>query len=123
MLKIGRSYSAVLLAFISFSPLLYAQNPTWPIDGPAFAASAGDIHAAAARIKPEPFTDATVLFEQEHYRLDAAGKDGTVRHVMSAMNPQGTYVHSFKTPSEEEAAHDFLWREHRVAPGRGAELA
>jgi len=51
--------------------------------------------------------------------LDAGGKDGTVRHVLGAMNPQGTYVHSFKQPSAEEAAHDFLWRAHRVTPARG----
>jgi len=51
--------------------------------------------------------------------MDAGGKDGTVRHVFSGMNPQGTYVHSFKEPSAEEAAHDFLWRAHRVVPGRG----
>jgi PPK2 family polyphosphate:nucleotide phosphotransferase len=51
--------------------------------------------------------------------LDAGGKDGTVRHVFGAMNPQGTYAHSFKEPSAEEAAHDFLWRAHRVTPARG----
>ena len=48
MLTLGRSSSAVLLAFISFTSLVYAQAPTWPIDAPAFAASAGDIQAAAA---------------------------------------------------------------------------
>lgn len=42
--------------------------------------------------------------------IDAAGKDGTIRHVMSGVNPQGVEVHSFKVPSEEELAHDFLWR-------------
>ena len=42
--------------------------------------------------------------------LDAAGKDGTIRHVMSGVNPQGVSVHSFKTPSAEELDHDFLWR-------------
>ena len=42
--------------------------------------------------------------------LDAAGKDGTIRHVMSGVNPQGVRVHSFKVPSAEELDHDFLWR-------------
>jgi PPK2 family polyphosphate:nucleotide phosphotransferase len=51
--------------------------------------------------------------------LDAAGKDGVVRHVFTAMNPQGTLVSSFKQPSEVEAAHDFLWRAHLHAPGKG----
>jgi PPK2 family polyphosphate:nucleotide phosphotransferase len=51
--------------------------------------------------------------------LDAGGKDGTVRHVFSGMNPQGTFVFSFKKPTQEEAAHDFLWRAHRRAPGKG----
>jgi PPK2 family polyphosphate:nucleotide phosphotransferase len=50
---------------------------------------------------------------------DAAGKDGVVRHVFSAMNPQGTSVFRFKQPSQEEAAHDFLWRAHLHAPGKG----
>jgi len=51
--------------------------------------------------------------------LDAAGKDGVIRHVFSGMNPQGTSVFGFKQPSKDEAAHDFLWRAHLRAPGRG----
>ena len=51
--------------------------------------------------------------------LDAAGKDGTIRHVFSGMNPQGTFVYGFKQPSREEAVHDFLWRAHARTPGRG----
>ena len=51
--------------------------------------------------------------------IDAAGKDGTIRHVMSGVNPQGVSVHSFKTPSAEELDHDFLWRCARRLPGRG----
>jgi PPK2 family polyphosphate:nucleotide phosphotransferase len=50
---------------------------------------------------------------------DAAGKDGTIRHVFGPMNPQGTHVTSFKVPSKEELAHDFLWRCHKAAPRRG----
>jgi PPK2 family polyphosphate:nucleotide phosphotransferase len=50
---------------------------------------------------------------------DAAGKDGTIRHVFGPMNPQGTRVTSFKVPSKEELAHDFLWRCHKAAPKRG----
>jgi PPK2 family polyphosphate:nucleotide phosphotransferase len=51
--------------------------------------------------------------------LDAAGKDGTIRHVMSGVNPQGVHVSSFKAPSAEELDHDFLWRYARRLPGRG----
>ena len=51
--------------------------------------------------------------------LDAAGKDGVIRHLFSGMNPQGTSVHCFKQPSPREQAHDFLWRAHAHAPGRG----
>jgi PPK2 family polyphosphate:nucleotide phosphotransferase len=51
--------------------------------------------------------------------LDAAGKDGTIRHVMSGVNPQGVAVHSFKVPSSEELDHDFLWRYARHLPERG----
>jgi polyphosphate kinase 2 (PPK2 family) len=50
---------------------------------------------------------------------DAGGKDGTVRHVFRGFNPQGASVHGFKAPTAEEAAHDFLWRVHAVAPARG----
>jgi len=51
--------------------------------------------------------------------LDAAGKDGTIRHVMSGVNPQGVVVHSFKVPSAEELDHDFLWRYAQRLPARG----
>jgi len=51
--------------------------------------------------------------------LDAAGKDGAIRHVMSGVNPQGVEVHSFKVPSAEELDHDFLWRYAQRLPGRG----
>jgi PPK2 family polyphosphate:nucleotide phosphotransferase len=51
--------------------------------------------------------------------LDAAGKDGTIKHVMSGVNPQGVFVHSFKAPSLEEKSHHFLWRPMRALPGSG----
>jgi PPK2 family polyphosphate:nucleotide phosphotransferase len=51
--------------------------------------------------------------------LDAAGKDGTIRHVMSGVNPQGVRVSSFKVPSDAELAHDYLWRYARRLPARG----
>ena len=51
--------------------------------------------------------------------MDTAGKDGTIRHVMSGVNPQGVAVHSFKVPSAEELDHDFLWRYAQRLPERG----
>ncbi len=51
--------------------------------------------------------------------MDAAGKDGVVKHVMSGVNPEGCDVHSFKAPSAEELAHDFLWRIAKALPERG----
>jgi PPK2 family polyphosphate:nucleotide phosphotransferase len=51
--------------------------------------------------------------------IDAAGKDGSVKHVMSAFNPMGCAVTSFKVPTPVEAAHDYLWRVHQRTPGKG----
>jgi PPK2 family polyphosphate:nucleotide phosphotransferase len=51
--------------------------------------------------------------------MDAAGKDGTIKHVMSGVNPQGCQVFSFKVPSTEELDHDFLWRSAKCLPERG----
>jgi PPK2 family polyphosphate:nucleotide phosphotransferase len=51
--------------------------------------------------------------------MDTSGKDGTIRHVMSAVNPQGVRIASFKQPSEEELDHDYLWRAHARVPANG----
>src|SRR5260370_1700817 len=51
--------------------------------------------------------------------MDTSGKDGTIRNVMAQVNPLGCEVRSFKGPSSREQVHDFLWRIHRVVPGRG----
>jgi len=52
--------------------------------------------------------------------LDGAGKDGVVRHVLTGMNPEGCVVTGFKQPTAEDLAHDFLWRVHPHAPGKGS---
>src|SRR5215470_6393317 len=66
------------------------------------------------------------LFAQNRWALlvilqgmDAAGKDGVVKHVMSGLNPQGCEVHAFRTPTPEELGHDFLWRAGQRLPARG----
>jgi PPK2 family polyphosphate:nucleotide phosphotransferase len=51
--------------------------------------------------------------------MDAAGKDGTIKHVMSGVNPQGVHITSFKAPGPEQLTHDFLWRSNPALPGRG----
>ncbi len=51
--------------------------------------------------------------------MDTSGKDGTIRHVMSGVNPQGVQVNGFEVPSNEDLAHDYLWRVHKAAPARG----
>jgi polyphosphate kinase 2 (PPK2 family) len=66
------------------------------------------------------------LYAQDDYALlivlqamDAAGKDGTIRHVMSGLNPQGTQVYSFKAPSAQELDQTYLWRNFKALPERG----
>src|ERR1051325_2770404 len=67
-----------------------------------------------------------VLYAQDRWSvllifqaMDAAGKDGTIKHVMSGVNPQGCQVSSFKSPSSEDLDHDFLWRCQKALPERG----
>jgi PPK2 family polyphosphate:nucleotide phosphotransferase len=67
-----------------------------------------------------------VLYAHDKYSIlinlqsmDGGGKDGTIRHVMSGVNPQGCQVFSFKKPSDEELDHDFMWRIHKSLPERG----
>ncbi|HEY6300177.1 MAG TPA: polyphosphate kinase 2 family protein, partial [Candidatus Binatus sp.] len=66
------------------------------------------------------------LYAQDHWAIllifqamDAAGKDGVIKHVMSGINPQGCQVYSFKQPSVEELNHDFMWRSNKCIPERG----
>ena len=68
----------------------------------------------------------SMLYAQDRYSIlvlfqamDAAGKDGTIKHVMSGINPQGCQVYSFKQPSAEELDHDYLWRINKCLPERG----
>src|SRR6476469_3673608 len=68
----------------------------------------------------------TLLYADDRYSvlivlqaMDAAGKDGTIKHVMSGVNPQGCQVFSFKKPSAEELDHNFLWRYMKSLPERG----
>jgi PPK2 family polyphosphate:nucleotide phosphotransferase len=75
--------------------------------------------ARMARLQYLLWADATKSLLVVLQAVDAGGKDGVVRHLFTGMNPQGTSVFGFKQPSKAEAAHDFLWRAHLHAPGRG----
>jgi PPK2 family polyphosphate:nucleotide phosphotransferase len=109
---------------------LRARDPGWKIN-PDFEAMARDKLEAIARERLQQFVDELadaqeLLWASDTYAvlvifqaLDAAGKDGTIKHVMSGVNPQGCQVVSFRKPSAEERDHTFLWRASRSLPERG----
>jgi len=96
---------------------------------PAFSGNFGSKEEAEAKLAGDIRKLAglqDVLYAQDTYAMllifqamDAAGKDGVVKHIMSGVNPQGCQVYSFKTPSQEELDHDFLWRSMKALPERG----
>ncbi|MDP0496168.1 MAG: polyphosphate kinase 2 family protein [Verrucomicrobiota bacterium JB024] len=96
---------------------------------PRFTAGYKNEKAARAKVKANVALLSKLqdkLYAQDRYSLliifqamDAAGKDGVIKHVMSGVNPQGCEVTSFKTPSTEELDHDYLWRTVKALPRRG----
>jgi PPK2 family polyphosphate:nucleotide phosphotransferase len=98
------------------------NEPTGPKEG----ADKKTIEAETEKYKEELFKLQNLLYAGQKYSMliilqgmDAAGKDGTVRHVFSSLNPMGICVKAFKQPTTEEMTHDFLWRVHPHAPARG----
>src|SRR4051794_4962630 len=98
----------------------------WPTLVKPFYKSKDDYQDLLDHHKTELSRFQDVLYASNQYALllifqamDAAGKDGVIKHVMSGVNPQGCQVYSFKHPSAEELDHDFLWRTTRVLPERG----
>jgi PPK2 family polyphosphate:nucleotide phosphotransferase len=95
----------------------------------SFAGKHEDKATATAQMQRDDrrLADLQYLLYAEHGRsllvclqgMDGSGKDGTVRHVFGALDPQGARAHAFKEPSKEEADHDFLWRAHVHAPAKG----
>src|SRR5215472_3923900 len=95
----------------------------------------GDTHGLLSKDKAAEILERNVahlqdlqekLYAQDQWALllifqamDAAGKDGVIKHVMSGVNPQGCQVFSFKQPSAEDLSHDFLWRTTKCLPERG----
>ncbi len=98
----------------------------WPTEIEPLYSSKEDYQKALAEHVEELSSLQSLLYADNHYSvllifqaMDAAGKDGAIKHVMSGVNPQGCQVYSFKHPSAEELQHDFLWRTTRDLPERG----
>jgi len=98
----------------------------WPTKGKSICNSKQQYHALLEKHTETLSSLQDLYYASQRYALllifqamDAAGKDGTIRHVMSGVNPQGCQVFSFKQPSAEELKHDFLWRASRCLPERG----
>ncbi len=98
----------------------------WPTKVKAFYKSDDDYEKQLAEHVQELSERQNLLYADNRYSvllifqaMDAAGKDGAIKHVMSGVNPQGCPVYSFKHPSAEELEHDFLWRTTRCLPERG----
>ena len=104
-------------------PGLAGIDPADPAGAPG---DKDETKAASAELREELIDLQARLFAESKRSLllvlqamDAGGKDGTIRSVLSGVNPQGCRIQSFGVPSEEELAHDFLWRIHRAAPRQG----
>ena len=98
----------------------------WPTKISSFYKSKDEYRELLAKHTRRLSERQTLLYAHDRYALllifqamDAAGKDGVIKHVMSGVNPQGCQVYSFKHPSSEELDHDFLWRTTRSLPERG----
>ncbi len=98
-----------------FDPAFKAEWPSKQESEPQLAASVELLAEYQERLAAQDRHGLLVVLQG----IDAAGKDGTIRHVMSGVNPQGVNVHSFKVPSAEELSHDFLWRYAKSLPARG----
>lgn len=97
-----------------------------PTDGKGFVESRKAVEKEFSKLRDELIELQTALYAENKHKLlvvfqamDAGGKDGTIRKVFKGVNPQGVRVNSFKAPSKEELAHDYLWRIHKVVPARG----
>ena len=95
-------------------------------DGKKFEKDRAASEALFLSLRSELITLQTQLYSESKQKLlivfqamDGGGKDGTIRSVFEGVNPQGVVVTSFKRPSEDELAHDFLWRVHKAVPARG----
>ena len=97
------------------------HDPAWTgrIEKAQAAASLRDGLLQLAKYQERLYAQDTYALLVIFQAMDAAGKDGTIRHVMGGLNPQGCQVFSFKAPSAEERDHDYLWRSVKALPERG----
>lgn len=98
-----------------FDPKMQIKGLTPEIAEQALSQSTDKIAKMQSKLYAQDVYGVLILFQA----LDAAGKDGTIAHVMSGINPQGCEVTAFKNPSAEELDHDYLWRSARKLPERG----
>ncbi|MEZ4366418.1 MAG: polyphosphate kinase 2 family protein [Kofleriaceae bacterium] len=101
---------------------LAAASTAPPEDAPGKKANQEALDAAVSRLaklQDKLYADDRTSILLVFQAMDAAGKDGTIRAVLSGVNPQGCQVFAFKSPSHEELEHDFLWRVNRALPERG----
>lgn len=89
------------------------------MDKAAGLAKFGQLNAELDAIQEELYAAGTHSVLMVLQGMDTSGKDGTIRNVLLNLNPQGVQVESFKVPTEEELAHDFLWRVHKAVPRKG----
>lgn len=89
------------------------------IDSPEVGAATAENVCRIANLQQLLYADARFSLLIVLQGIDASGKDGTTRHLLTGVNPQGVRVSSFKAPSSEELGHDYLWRIHNVCPARG----
>ena len=97
----------------------HACDETFGWDKEQAIASLADERVALAELQKRLFAEGTRAVLLVLQAMDAGGKDGVLREVLTGLNPAGIQVSSFGVPSEEERAHDYLWRIHRHAPERG----
>lgn len=100
-------------------PLEQPSDATGDMDKPAAKRELHRLRKELAGLQELLYADGRRALLLVLQGMDASGKDGTVRHVLSGTNPQGVHVHSFKQPSPAEATHDFLWRVHEAVPPLG----
>ena len=97
----------------------YDPRDTSGVDKEAGNARFAELNAELDALQEELHAAGTHSVLMVLQGMDTSGKDGAIRSVMHNLNPQGVRVESFKVPTDEELAHDFLWRVHRVTPGKG----
>jgi PPK2 family polyphosphate:nucleotide phosphotransferase len=88
-------------------------------DSPATSKAIAENHRRISDLQHLLYADARFALLIVLQGIDASGKDGTTRHLLTGVNPQGVRVSSFKAPTSEELGHDYLWRIHKVCPAKG----